>query len=162
MSKKKDEYKGSFRDVMNYALMNHPKETLKKFGSKVNKKERSKNARAGDLCGTRSEYNVYLGHPSKNICIINEPYELGYRCPICGAGWRKRIWTKKGDFMSAKILTLHWSEYAGFLWCEKCNIDIPSSLCLTNEILPRQVLENRINLFLDFIEYIRNRGGKLP
>jgi len=70
-------------------------------------KKVSKNAMALRLFGYRNE-----GHPGANALF--EPGELGYACPICkGYGYN-----------------LHWSEYAGFVWCADCNLDIPSCLCV--------------------------------
>lgn len=43
------------------------------------------------------------------------PDELGYACPLCGA---------------CDEIALTWSEYLGFLWCYKCQLDIPSALCV--------------------------------
>lgn len=45
---------------------------------------------------------------------IDLPYELGYQCPICKI-------SSEG---------LHWSEYNSFLWCETCNYDYPSVMCI--------------------------------
>lgn len=121
------------------------------------KKKESKNPTARDLCGTRSEFNVIVMHASPTACIINEPWELGYTCPLCGAGWRKRVWTKDGELASGKIEALKWGEYAGFLWCSICNFDIPSILCLP-QTKSRKVLENRIASFLEFIDYVNKRA----
>jgi hypothetical protein len=68
----------------------------------------SKNQKALELLGYRNE-----GHPGANALF--GPAELGYACPICGL--------KNYD-------RLDWSEYAGFIWCPDCNLDIPSCLCV--------------------------------
>ena len=65
--------------------------------------ETSKNKQAKKLCGKRGR-----GTP------VFFPHELGYECPICG---------NNSD-------SLEWSEYNNFLWCKKCDIDIPSCLCV--------------------------------
>ena len=67
----------------------------------------SKNEKAKELMGYRNE-----GHPGANALF--GPGELGYVCPICGM---------KGD-------RLDWSEYHAFIWCQDCNLDIPSCLCV--------------------------------
>jgi len=76
---------------------------LKYEGQKV-----SKNKKALDVMGYRNE-----GHPGANALFW--PAELGYACPICGYDNLDR---------------LQWSEYAGFIWCPECNLDIPSCLCV--------------------------------
>jgi len=66
----------------------------------------SVNKRADELLGRRPE-----GVP------IDLPLELGYECPI------------HQDHSE----DLAWSEYQGFLWCERCNHDYPSPLCVPME-----------------------------
>jgi hypothetical protein len=68
-----------------------------------NYKKVSKNISAEEICGFRGP-----GNP------LFYPGELQYACPICGEYGEK----------------FHWSEYATFCWCEKCNLDIPSCLCV--------------------------------
>ena len=97
-------------------------------------KEYSENEKAKELCGLRKP-----GQPL--FC----PHELGYACPICGA---------------ADEVNLHWSEYNFFLWCKKCNLDIPSCLCvkyyeprLSNKPMPIQfAIQKSTELFLSCIE----------
>jgi len=76
----------------------------------------SKNPRAEKLMGLRPE-----GIP------IDFPEELGYLCPRCG-----------------KKHTLQWSEYKSFIWCEACNEDFPSPLCMPD-------LKRATEIFLDVI-----------
>jgi hypothetical protein len=66
----------------------------------------SVNLEALRIVGLRNE-----GKPGTPIFC---PCELGYACPICG---------EAGD-------ALEFSEYNSFLWCENCNLDIPSCLCI--------------------------------
>ena len=81
--------------------------------------EISKNKEAEELVGLRRKGNsIFL------------PYELGYACPICGV---------------SDEVNLDFSEYNGFLYCHKCNLDIPSCLCvkycepkLSNKLLPKR------------------------
>jgi hypothetical protein len=65
----------------------------------------SKNERAEKLVGKRPT----------NVVPFDFPCELGYRCPKCKVDWDE---------------TLQWSEYNLFIWCEKCNFDYPSVLCV--------------------------------
>jgi hypothetical protein len=94
-----------------------------KGGNEVLKELQSKNDRAEKIAGRRPEGYISFDHPS----------ELGYRCPICGY---------TGD-------NLHWSEYKYFIWCEDCNKDIPSLLCMPDN------LDKGIEIFLDIIEEIK-------
>ncbi|RLI75703.1 hypothetical protein DRO97_02610 [Archaeoglobales archaeon] len=63
----------------------------------------SKNPDAEKICGFRP----------KGTSLFY-PHELGYECPICGASDEDN---------------LQWSEYKFFVWCKRCNLDIPSCLC---------------------------------
>ena len=67
----------------------------------------SKNKDAEEIVGLRNK-----GKPSISLFM---PHELGYACPICD---------------SSDEVNLDFSEYAGFLYCHKCNLDIPSCLCV--------------------------------
>lgn len=81
------------------------------------------------------------------------PCEIGYRCPVCKIDWDE---------------SLQWSEYASFLWCERCNFDYPSALCVP---LDKQPIEDRpyvnagrdaaVRVFLDTVEDAvrRSRAG---
>ena len=50
----------------------------------------------------------------RDVENIEQPFELGYICPTC------------------KNKHLQWSEYNTFLYCGKCNLDIPSCFCKKN------------------------------
>lgn len=65
----------------------------------MKKQSPSKNLLAEELCGMRPAGNALF-----------QPHELGYACPTCGV---------------SSYPELRWSEYAMFLWCSKCNVDIP-------------------------------------
>ena len=56
------------------------------------------------------------------------PWELGYACPVCGG---------------ADEATLDFSEYNGFIYCEHCNLDIPSCLCVKYEKFNEHKLSKR-------------------
>lgn len=78
------------------------------------------------------------------VVAFDMPCELGYWCPVC------RIEVDEG---------LVWSEYAGFLWCEKCDIDFPSALCVPMDAVasPDRPWVNAgpaaaIGIFLDTVE----------
>lgn len=93
------------------------------------KKKYIKNLKAKQYLGIRNSGQPLFG-----------PHELGYVCPICGEG---------------NEVNLHFSEYNSFLWCENCNIDIPSCLCVKNgmyenfekELTKREQIEQAINVF---------------
>lgn len=87
--------------------------------------EYSKNERAGQLLGFRPSGTAVLA-----------PSELGYRCPVC----------KNAPIVEHEYdERLTWSEYSAFLWCEACNRDFPSCLCLED-------IEQAIEIFLDSVE----------
>jgi len=103
--------------------------------------EVSENPRAEELCGRRP-YGTAL----------YQPWELGYACPICGADDER----------------LHWSEYNFFIWCENCNLDIPSVLCvkygrprLDDEPLdPETRVKIQTEIFLDCIEDVMKQHSE--
>lgn len=82
-------------------------------------KKVSKNIRAEQICGLRPE-----GIP------IDFPIELGYVCP------------------KNKLHSLEWSEYNNFIWCEQCNFDYPSPLCLRD-------YKRATDLFLDILDSLK-------
>jgi hypothetical protein len=86
----------------------------------------SKNERAGKLMGFRPE----------GVIPIDFPWELGYECPKCN---------KRGF--------LWWSEYRGFIWCERCNYDYASPLCMPD-------LERANDIFLTIVEEIKKAGSQ--
>lgn len=86
--------------------------------------EYSKNERAKKVCGLRGEGTSF-----------DYPIEFGFKCP-------KR-----------KIHNLDWSEYKFFLWCEKCNYDYPSPLCLKD-------IKKATSIYLDILEGIKNVPNK--
>jgi hypothetical protein len=78
--------------------------------------ELSKNARAGELMGFRPA-----------AISIDQPCELGYRCPVCKV--------PSGPYPDGNYdERLSWSEYNSFIWCCVCNRDYPSCLCLEDPI----------------------------
>ena len=87
----------------------------------------SKNERAGRVMGLRSK-----------AIAIQEPSELGYRCPVCKNS--PRLPSGEPD------PRLTWSEYQGFIWCKVCDCDYPSCLCLGDDV------GASIEIFLDSVE----------
>ena len=57
----------------------------------------------------------------ESALAFDTPAELGYRCPVC-------------KYQEA----LHWSEHRGYLWCEVCNKDWPSVLCVDVDAEPSE------------------------
>jgi len=104
--------------------------------------EISKNPEAKRICGMR-------GEGKKKGTPLFFPCELGYVCPICG---------ECGEF-------LDFSEYNTFLWCRKCNIDIPSCLCKKYpspkigkfKMTKRQTIQLATEIYLQSVEDVRNR-----
>lgn len=88
--------------------------------------EHSKNERARRLMGSRPD-----------AVAIQEPSELGYRCPVCRNAPRL-----PGGEPDPRLT---WSEYNAFVWCEVCDRDYPSCLCLGD-------IETAIEVFLDSVE----------
>lgn len=107
----------------------------------------SKNEAAKGIMGYRNE-----GHPG--ACWIFAPAELGYACPICGL---------------ASLDRLEWSEYAAFIWCPDCNLDMPSCLCVKGTALepgPKRLAKRRkailkaTEVFLETVEEVIKRSRK--
>lgn len=98
----------------------------------------SKNQLAEEVMGKR-----------KPVIPVFMPVELGYRCPLC---------KQEGE-------TLEFSEYNGFLWCETCNLDIPSCLCVWNYRLniakramtPEERIEEATYVYLKTVEEATRR-----
>lgn len=95
------------------------------------KAHESKNAILERCCGQREP---------KGAVPLMTPLELGYCCPICGI---------RGD-------NLHFSEYRYCLWCDNCNIDIPSLFC--RPIKSRRDAERQYELFESFLKDVRERA----
>ena len=77
----------------------------------------------------RAKEIVWLRNVSPNAIAIDLPIELWYKCPVC-------------KIESEDLL---WSEYNGFLWCEKCDKDFPSCLCMPD-------IDNAINIYLNCVQ----------
>ena len=58
------------------------------------------------------QYGRRFPTEAKGIVILDEPTELGYRCP------RSHKWND-----------ITWSEFKKHIWCYKCQLDYPSALC---------------------------------
>ena len=114
---------------------------LKRFGLAVGNV--SKNKRAEQLMGRR----ISLDDETKGVVCFSQPFEEGYVCPICSTNSP----SKKNDE------SLHWSEYNGFLWCRKCNLDIPTLLCTPHDN-SRESIIRMTSLFLDLVSYAARDG----
>lgn len=68
-----------------------------------------------------------MGRRPTDVIPFDQPCELGYWCPVC-----KVPAVVDGEYDER----LHWSEYQGFLWCEVCNVDYPSALCVPLDAIP--------------------------
>ncbi len=102
-------------------------------------KEYSKNKLAQETVGLRNN-----GKPGQPLFA---PIELGYACPICDNE------------------QLQFSEYASFMYCEKCNLDIPSCFCVKygqpnigQDIMPPKIkIQEATRIFLESIKDARKK-----
>ena len=93
----------------------------------------SVNERAERLLGCRDEDGP-IG------IVLFEPVELAYRCPVH---------TRTLEHEELRQ-TLFWSEYRAFLWCELCDCDYPSALCL--DVRGPNAAQHAITVYLDTVE----------
>lgn len=84
----------------------------------------SKNPLAEEIMGLRSTVGL----------AIDFPAELGFVCPNKG-----------------KTHHLEWSEYRGFIWCEQCDVDYPSCLCVPD-------LSKATTIFLISVKEVLNES----
>jgi len=96
--------------------------------------EYSKNDRAEKIMGRRLTKEQEAS--DEIVVAIDQPAELDYHCPVC-----KYPMVTDGDFDER----LHWSEYAGMLWCGVCNRDYPSCMCMPD-------ITRATEIFLDTVE----------
>jgi len=101
--------------------------------------EYSKNELAEKIVGKRDL-------PEGTI-IFDQPFELGYHCPVCDYDIEKN-----GEFDER----LTWSEYNGFVFCYTCNKDYPTCFCIPlSAPLPGYVsADHPINYAIDI--YLRS------
>lgn len=92
----------------------------------------STNERAEKLIGKRDL--------PEGTVIFDMPHELGYQCPVCKL--------PEDEY-------LNFSEYNGFLWCERCDKDYPSVLCQPD-------VNRAIDTYLDTVEQATDRIRSLP
>lgn len=102
--------------------------------------EYSVNERAEKVVGRR----LSSEQEKTGVVILDCPCELGYWCPKCRVEWDE---------------TLQWSEYRAFLWCERCNYDYPSALCIRIDAEPdpkrhwfNAGRDDAVRVYLDTIE----------
>lgn len=112
-------------------------------------KEYSKNQMAFEIVGKRPVMD--------GVVPFDQPCELGYHCPVC----EYQIIHSNG--MDCFDERLHWSEYNGFLWCEVCNKDYPTCMCVPlDKPLPKYVTEQSpidyaIEIFLKSVSEAANK-----
>jgi hypothetical protein len=111
----------------------------------IDKEKQSKNIIVEKLVGKREGGDPFY-----------EPCEMDYACPICCKPITEHIeiFDEKGE-IKPEYERLHFSEYNGFMWCENCNIDIPSFLCLNSN--SKESVENYTDRFIDFLEKFKER-----
>lgn len=105
----------------------------------------SRDKRAEAVCGRRRGGNPVL-----------EPWELDYFCPLCGKPPAEVL----AEDPDRPDEGLHFSEYNYFMWCERCNVDVPWPLCLKTD--SKKALETYTDRFLSFIEEVTTRAKKPP
>lgn len=110
----------------------------------IKRDEQSKNIDAEKILGKRSP----------GTSSFQMPFELDYFCPICSSPPSNGLFLDNGD-LKPEYERLHFSEYNGFMWCENCNIDIPSFLCLYAN--SKEAVEIYTRRFLTFMERFRER-----
>ena len=71
--------------------------------------------------------------------ILFSPAEEGFHCPVC-----KYELVVNGETDER----LHWGEYNAFLWCEACNKDYPSAICMPD-------IDRAINIYLSAVKDAR-------
>ena len=101
----------------------------------------SKNLRAEKVVGLR-----------KGGTPWHLPCELDYACPICHAKCKRCSGEEVGGDLHLDE-SLSFSEYNFFLWCPKCDLDIPWMLCLRANT--KRAVEIYSGRFLDMVEEIR-------
>jgi hypothetical protein len=116
-----------------------------------NQPQQSVNKRAEALMGRR----LTPEQEAMGVIAFDQPAELGYWCPVCRIG---RL--VDGDYDER----LHWSEYAGFVWCDVCDRDYPSALCVPLDAEPDPARPwinagpaDAVNVFLDSVQTAAKR-----
>lgn len=109
----------------------------------------NKNQRAKKIVGLR--------HEGKPCSILFMAHELGYACPLCGG--------------SSECDDITFSEYNGFMYCYKCDIDIPSCLCVQyytpklskKKMNKKEIIKRATQIYLDTvlsaIQHSQKQGG---
>lgn len=113
-----------------------------KYNLDINKiKIISKNKNAEDIMGLRNNGN-------KIGFILWMPYELDYFCPLCATQPN----LDKGEI---ELMHIEFSEYRYFMYCKRCNIDIPSLLCLQPK--NKKELQEYTNRYIKSVRNIQIR-----
>ena len=103
---------------------------------------------------------IQLIHKSKKIeevCGLRKggipfqfAWELDYHCPICGTE-PIQLDLNEDEF---ELLHITFSEYNYFMYCYRCNLDIPSFLCLKAN--SRKAIQIYTERYLKMIESIKS------
>ncbi len=113
---------------------------------KVDKKDISKNEEAEKIVGLRKIRGV----------LMSLPCELDYNCPICHAKCKYCSGEKKTNLDKHWDESLEFSEYNFFMWCPRCNLDIPSLLCLRAN--SKRAVEIYTERFLGMVAEIKKKS----
>jgi hypothetical protein len=113
---------------------------------KVDKKDISKNKEAEKIVGLREEGGA----------LANFPVELDYNCPICHAKCKYCSGEKKTNLDKHWDESLCFSEYNYFMYCPRCNLDIPSYLCLRAN--SKRAVEIYTKRFLQMVTEIKEEA----
>lgn len=111
---------------------------------KYNKEHVHKNPDAERICGIREA--------GRHANMMLEPFEVGYQCPIC----KTIAWKPGADYIN-EITALEFSEYDGFMYCPKCNIDLPSYFCLHPSQFTKEKIKPHVDNYLIMIERFQKR-----
>jgi hypothetical protein len=100
----------------------------------------SHNADAESICGLR-----------KGGMPFQEPWEMDYACPICTEMITEhtQVFDEDGN-VKPEYQRLHFSQYQGFMYCEYCNLDMPSYFCKHHS--DRALIIQDITHYLELIQ----------
>lgn len=71
---------------------------------------------------TNPDAERIMGRRPSGVIPFDLPCELGFWCPVCKVA--------PGPYDGEYDERLQWSEYNAFLWCNVCDRDYPSALCV--------------------------------
>jgi len=85
----------------------------------------------------------------KSTNLLFEPFELGYFCSLCGHFPDLK---KDGEI---ELMHLEFSEYRYFMYCKRCNIDIPSYICIQPK--SKKDIKRITNTYLSMLHEVAER-----